>query len=636
MRRICTLSISDAGSIMYSGRTPPLPAFYQNLFLLLVNGIHRTGGAEAEEIWKQLPDLACSSVDSVPDDNRPSTSSLLSMLYNAIETRKRILELLSGLRVISTSQINGTIAEDDVKITETLQWLLESNAYKKDIPTLPQEHAVAVMNLTHYILDRGLPDNDMRIINLGDSKLFFRRAHRLLNWLAAHLKLVPEGIAIKGVVLLTDHPVKHGGFSNIYHGRYTNADGAQVEVALKVLKIFDDQSDERRQVLHDSFNKEALVWHYLKHENIVPFLGIDSTTFPSPARAMVSPWMPLGSVLKYMIENSPSSHYAIQLLGDVIQGLKYLHSSNIVHGDLCGRNILMDSHGRAQLADFGLVDFIESETSRKSSTRSGSTRWMAPELLIPPPGVSFKRTPASDVWAFGCVACEIWSEGEQPFSHIGPDTAIIFAFSHSDTERPHHARPYESRPSDKGGEPMPDWLWDLVQSCSKIQPSERPSVSLIADIIPDTNQHARPQDAVQGDLSILIAGVSETMKGHDPALAPAVSFAKVAEYIPPSPTPPSTKGKQRLLFEDNFPTVRFGPVDMAGDPEEVFSTIFDGLLEVVRRDVLADPVLVEELSRNYLGLRFRSLVEAHNFAMTWSVYRFEPFLDVSASLVDEN
>jgi hypothetical protein len=106
-----------------------------------------------------------------------------------------------------------------------------------------------------------LPDNETRI---KDSKLFFRRAHRLLNWLATYLKLVPEDIAIKGVVLLSDHPVKHGGFSNIYHGRYTDSYGAQKEVALKVLKIFDDLSDERRQVLHDNFTKEALVWHYLK------------------------------------------------------------------------------------------------------------------------------------------------------------------------------------------------------------------------------------------------------------------------------------------------------------------------------------------------------------------------------------
>ncbi|KAJ7762439.1 hypothetical protein B0H14DRAFT_2403626, partial [Mycena olivaceomarginata] len=121
-------------------------------------------------------------------------------------------------------------------------------------------------------------------------------------------------IIISGVVLSSKHPAKHGGFSDIYQGSYLDADGKQVEVALKVLKIFEDQSDERCALLYDKFTKETLVWRYLKHKNIVPFLGVDSTTFPSPARAMVSPWMPLGSVLKYMADHSPSSTYAIELV----------------------------------------------------------------------------------------------------------------------------------------------------------------------------------------------------------------------------------------------------------------------------------------------------------------------------------
>ncbi|KAF7365850.1 Kinase-like protein [Mycena venus] len=118
--------------------------------------------------------------------------------------------------------------------------------------------------------------------------------------------------------------------------------------------------------------------------------------------------MPLGSVLKYMADHSPSATYAIELLCDVVEGLKYLHSENIVHGDLCGRNVLIDENGVARLTDFGLASLIESDTSIKSSTRSGSTRWMAPELLLPPPGSAFRRTPESDVWAFGCICCEVW------------------------------------------------------------------------------------------------------------------------------------------------------------------------------------------------------------------------------------
>lgn len=107
-----------------------------------------------------------------------------------------------------------------------------------------------------------MPESDL----IADKK-FIRHAHRFLNWLAGYLKLLPEEIAVSGVTLLSAHPVNHGGFSNIYHGRYKNSDGEQVEIALKVLKIFTDQSDEQRLALHAKFTKEALVWHYLKRES---------------------------------------------------------------------------------------------------------------------------------------------------------------------------------------------------------------------------------------------------------------------------------------------------------------------------------------------------------------------------------
>ncbi|KAF8183315.1 kinase-like domain-containing protein, partial [Mycena galopus ATCC 62051] len=136
------------------------------------------------------------------------------------------------------------------------------------------------------------------------------------------------------------------------------------------------------------FTKEALMWHSPKHGNIVPFLGFNSTTFPNPTSALVSLWMTQGSVLQYIERNSPVAPYA---LDDVIQGLSYLHSASVVHGDLNGRNILVDERGRARLADFGLSALIKPEPELSS------TRWMSPELRSPLASVSFPCTIASNV-----------------------------------------------------------------------------------------------------------------------------------------------------------------------------------------------------------------------------------------------
>lgn len=51
-----------------------------------------------------------------------------------------------------------------------------------------------------------------------------------------------------------------------------------------------------------------------------------------------------------------SGEIIMQILRDVAQGLRYLHSAKppILHGDMKARNILVDSRFRAKLCDFGL------------------------------------------------------------------------------------------------------------------------------------------------------------------------------------------------------------------------------------------------------------------------------------------
>ncbi|KAJ7888235.1 kinase-like domain-containing protein [Mycena leptocephala] len=609
LRSICTLYASRSGWMYSENRLTP-PPFYKNLFVLLEDRIHLTGGHEGEQLYTTLTEmsiLAETDPLTAADDATHSTLSLFSALNHALETRKRILECLTKAKNVTQSDINVALIHDGIKISQVLQMLFEIKSYEKDFPLLPRDHALAVLNLTNHILDTGAAVNREIIPNYN---IFAGRAHSLLNHLAQYLELLPDDLAIRGVVLINPRPVKQGGFSDIYHGRYIKAADKEVEVAIKVLTSFVDQPDGRRQILHGNFSREALIWYHLKHENIVPFLGVDLTTFTSPVKGMVSQWMPLGSVLKYMGEKSPCGPYAVELLCDVIGGLKYLHSLDIVHGDLCGRNILMDNNGRAYLTDFGLAGFVESDTSIITSSRDGSKRWMAPELHRPE-GTQFQRTLTSDIWAFGCVACEIWSEGEIPFSHIGQGRGFIFPFPES-TDSGLQVLPYENKPHDEAQSFMPDGIWDLVQWCWNFEPSERPEVEMISEMLAEMSSHSKLAEPSPGTLN------------SRPVSSAPVSNTRSAQR--------SNKGIRGSRAAEGYSTVFFGPLDLDGDPEDIFGAILNGLMNFVRWDALAKPVLVEEHDKSHLALRFHSLVEANNFSMTWMVHRFEPYAKVSATL----
>ncbi|KAJ7266687.1 kinase-like domain-containing protein [Mycena rebaudengoi] len=164
-----------------------------------------------------------------------------------------------------------------------------------------------------------------------------------------------------------------------------------------------------------------------------------------------------------------------QLLFETAQGLAYLHSQNIVHGDLRGGNVLIDSGEHAQLADFGLAVVTDATIGTTSIARHSSSRWMAPELVNPE--VGFKRTRASDVYAFACLCVEIYT-GDQPFWNIIHDITVILEILKEN--RP--PRPSSSGPPD-GTRAMSDDLWAIVEACWEHKPSDRPDMDEVLELI---------------------------------------------------------------------------------------------------------------------------------------------------------
>jgi len=91
---------------------------------------------------------------------------------------------------------------------------------------------------------------------------------------------------------------------------------------------------------------------------------------------------------------------------EIAEGLAALHALDAVHRDLKPSNILFDAQGRAKLADFGLAQVPGGPSMRsRFSTpepHPGTPAYMSPEQRE----TTDHLTPASDVYALGCVLFE--------------------------------------------------------------------------------------------------------------------------------------------------------------------------------------------------------------------------------------
>lgn len=91
----------------------------------------------------------------------------------------------------------------------------------------------------------------------------------------------------------------------------------------------------------------------------------------------------------------------------LVRGLEYLHSINIVHRDLKMSNLLLTNKGILKIADFGMArlcgESLESDVSRDLSPEVITLWYRAPEVLFGDTKYSF----GVDIWALGCILGEM-------------------------------------------------------------------------------------------------------------------------------------------------------------------------------------------------------------------------------------
>lgn len=185
-------------------------------------------------------------------------------------------------------------------------------------------------------------------------------------------------------------------------------------VAIKKIKdTFSDIIDAKR-ILREI----KLLRQFNSHENIVTILDI--MTYPPDTTDFQDIYIVTNlfeSDLERIIRSKqPLSDQHFQyFLYQILRGLKFIHSANVLHRDLKPSNLLVNANCDLAVCDFGLARGFD-EDGLSPMTEYVVTRWYrAPELLCE---ANHYGKPV-DVWSVGCIFAELLTheaffQGENP------------------------------------------------------------------------------------------------------------------------------------------------------------------------------------------------------------------------------
>lgn len=153
----------------------------------------------------------------------------------------------------------------------------------------------------------------------------------------------------------------------------------QQKVAIKKISPFEHQTYCQRTL------REIKILTRFKHENIIDIRDIiRSQNISRMKDVYIVQCLMETDLYKLLKTQKLSNDHICYFLYQILRGLKYIHSANVLHRDLKPSNLLLNTTCDLKICDFGLARVADPDHDHTGFlTEYVATRWYrAPEIML--------------------------------------------------------------------------------------------------------------------------------------------------------------------------------------------------------------------------------------------------------------
>ncbi|ULU00063.1 hypothetical protein L3Y34_000952 [Caenorhabditis briggsae] len=194
-----------------------------------------------------------------------------------------------------------------------------------------------------------------------------------------------------------DRPIGYGAFGVVWS--VTDPRSGKRVALKKMPNVFQNLASCKRVF------REIKMLSSFRHDNVLSLLDILQPANPSFFQELYVLTELMQSDLHKIIVSPQTltiDHVKV-FVYQILRGLKYLHTANILHRDIKPGNLLVNSNCILKICDFGLARTWDSRDRLNMTHEVVTQYYRAPELLMG----ARRYTGAVDIWSVGCIFAEL-------------------------------------------------------------------------------------------------------------------------------------------------------------------------------------------------------------------------------------